>query len=300
MRDTKRLLGGFDCLELTSQLISDQNITSEPIKANQIGLSVAASLFVSNIASDVVLSSTVNSVTFTSYTPQVGDIISFTSGADSGVQIKIKSVSGMIAKVVSNFFVNPSPGDTFDILRYSYPLVTSSGSISVLALQGTSPWITKDQADGPVSPGTVALFSQLAGGQYNTVLPTLTNTQQSALQLDVNGKLLVNNPGAATEATLSALNDHYTINTTAVTSVGGSITNVTLLSANPTRKGFTLYNNSNSAAYVKLGSISSLISFTVKMAPASMFIDDYPGYLGQVDALWDSANGAMLITEFLT
>lgn len=64
--------------------------------------------------------------------------------------------------------------------------------------QGTSPWITKDQADGPVSPGTVASFSQLAGGQFNTVLPTLTNTQQAALQLDASGRLI-------TTATITSL-----------------------------------------------------------------------------------------------
>lgn len=57
--------------------------------------------------------------------------------------------------------------------------------------QGTSPWIVKDQADGPVAPGAVASFSQLAGGQYNSTPPTLTTTQQSALQLDSAGRLLV-------------------------------------------------------------------------------------------------------------
>jgi hypothetical protein len=57
--------------------------------------------------------------------------------------------------------------------------------------QGTSPWIVKDQADGPVSPGTAALFSQLAGGVFNSAAPTLTNGQQSALQLDSAGRLLV-------------------------------------------------------------------------------------------------------------
>jgi hypothetical protein len=44
---------------------------------------------------------------------------------------------------------------------------------------------------GPVTPGTVATYSGLAGGQYNSTPPTLTNTQQSALQLDSAGRLLV-------------------------------------------------------------------------------------------------------------
>jgi len=57
--------------------------------------------------------------------------------------------------------------------------------------QGTSPWITKDQSDGPVTPGTVASFSQLAGGQFNTALPALSNTQQSSIQLDSSGRIIV-------------------------------------------------------------------------------------------------------------
>lgn len=60
----------------------------------------------------------------------------------------------------------------------------------VTAEQGTSPWITKDQADGPVTPGTVASFSELIGGQFNTSLPTLTNGQQAAIQVDSSGRLL--------------------------------------------------------------------------------------------------------------
>ena len=50
----------------------------------------------------------------------------------------------------------------------------------------------KDYADGPVTPGTVAASSTLVGGQYNFTLPTLTNTQQSAIQFDSNGRLITN------------------------------------------------------------------------------------------------------------
>lgn len=61
----------------------------------------------------------------------------------------------------------------------------------VAVTQSTSPWVTKDQSDGPVTPGAVASFSQLMGGQFNTALPTLTNTQQAAIQLDASGRLLI-------------------------------------------------------------------------------------------------------------
>jgi len=70
------------------------------------------------------------------------------------------------------------------------PLPTGSNVIGSVN-QGTSPWITKDQSDGPVTPGTVASFSQLAGGQYNSTPPTLTTGQQAALQVDSAGRLLV-------------------------------------------------------------------------------------------------------------
>ena len=56
--------------------------------------------------------------------------------------------------------------------------------------QGTSPWVSRDQSDGPVTPGTVASFSQLGGAQFNTTLPTLTTGQQAALQADASGRLL--------------------------------------------------------------------------------------------------------------
>lgn len=55
----------------------------------------------------------------------------------------------------------------------------------------TTPWLTTDSADGPVTPGTVATKSILTGGQFNTALPTLTTAQQAALQVDSSARLIV-------------------------------------------------------------------------------------------------------------
>lgn len=46
-------------------------------------------------------------------------------------------------------------------------------------------------SNGPVVPGTVAIGSNLIGGQFNTVLPILTTAQQSAVQLDSSGRILI-------------------------------------------------------------------------------------------------------------
>jgi hypothetical protein len=64
---------------------------------------------------------------------------------------------------------------------------------------------------GPVSPGTVASFSDLVGGQYNSTQPTLTNTQQSALQLDALGNLRATLPDRQVTGTLGALNATITL-----------------------------------------------------------------------------------------
>lgn len=79
--------------------------------------------------------------------------------------------------------------------------VSQSGAWTVTSNQGTSPWITKDVADGSVTGGTAGTFSQLAGGQYNSTPPTLTTGQQAALQLDAAGRLLV-------DAAISSTDDH--------------------------------------------------------------------------------------------
>ena len=47
-----------------------------------------------------------------------------------------------------------------------------------------------DNAVGPVAPGTAGTGSFLIGGVYNTTPPALTNTQQVALQVDSQGRLI--------------------------------------------------------------------------------------------------------------
>ncbi len=70
-----------------------------------------------------------------------------------------------------------------------------------------------DTADGSVTPGTAATNSTLMGGQFNTALPTLTNTQQAALQVDSSGRLITAN---------EAFSYFHPVYTTKVQSVGNS------------------------------------------------------------------------------
>lgn len=71
-----------------------------------------------------------------------------------------------------------------------------SGTISLPTGAATSASQTTinnsiQETHGTVAAGTVASKSELIGGQYNATLPTLTTTQQAALQVDSNGRLLI-------------------------------------------------------------------------------------------------------------
>lgn len=79
--------------------------------------------------------------------------------------------------------------------------------------------------------------------------------------------------------------------------VAASATSVTLLSANTGAVGRTIYNDSASACYVKMGTTASATDFAVKMSPGGYFEVPY-GYQGRIDAIWDTATGNARIVEY--
>lgn len=80
------------------------------------------------------------------------------------------------------------------------------------------------------------------------------------------------------------------------TNVASSATNVTLLAANTSRFGATVFNDSTSVLYLKLGATASATSYTVKM-DAGDYYESPHGYTGIIDGIWSSANGYARITE---
>lgn len=67
---------------------------------------------------------------------------------------------------------------------------TTGATVNYVGADSNGNMTTRDASDGPVVPGTVASTSILIGGQFNTTLPTLTTSQQSALQSDSNGRII--------------------------------------------------------------------------------------------------------------
>jgi hypothetical protein len=86
------------------------------------------------------------------------------------------------------------------------------------------------------------------------------------------------------------------------TSVNDQATSVTLLAANPARKGATIYNDSPGLLYVKLGATASVTDFTALLLGNGSGVGGYyevpAGYTGIIDGIWSAdASGAARITE---
>lgn len=78
----------------------------------------------------------------------------------------------------------------------------------------------KTTSAGPVTPGTVATASNLAGGQYNSSLPTLTTGQQSAIQIDSSGRIIIS-PFSFSVSIGVADKTAFTYGTTSQQTIGG-------------------------------------------------------------------------------
>jgi len=87
-------------------------------------------------------------------------------------------------------------------------------------------------------------------------------------------------------------------NTSAVSNTASAIVNQTIHIANLSRLGFTIQNDSTANLYVKLGAVASLASYTVKI-PAGGYYEVPFGYTGNIDGIWDAANGFAYWTELL-
>lgn len=89
--------------------------------------------------------------------------------------------------------------------------------------------------------------------------------------------------------------------TATLSNVAASATSVTILSANTSRIGATIVNDSSALLYIKFGTTASTTSYTVVLAGASSAPFSYyevpAGYTGRIDGIWASATGNARVTE---
>lgn len=84
-------------------------------------------------------------------------------------------------------------------------------------------------------------------------------------------------------------------------SVAGSAAAVTLIAANPGRKGLIIHNDSGATLYIGLGTTTVTASdYTYKVLGSGTYempLQAASPFTGQVQGIWDSATGSARITE---
>lgn len=85
--------------------------------------------------------------------------------------------------------------------------------------------------------------------------------------------------------------------TSTVTRVASSVTSIVLVAANANRKGLMLYNDGSATQYVKFGTTATTTDFTVVLTRKAFYEMSFPLYVGRIDVISSSTDGAIQVTE---
>lgn len=232
-----------------------------------------------------------------SFSMQVGGIFNtalptLTTGQQASVQLD-SSGRVIIAPLTNTSIVKAQLQDNSGA-AITLGQKTMANSVPVVISSDQSTLNTKDGADGPVTPGTVATNSMLAGGQFNTTLPTLTTGQQAAIQVDSNGRILVSsiaNPLPAGTNLIGGTNVY----------VGGTIassTNPVPVAISSTPAG-TLVNAALTSAALAVASTANL-DYTITATKTMSTKQFYASGSGKIKAVCStSVDGTTFVTQYV-
>jgi hypothetical protein len=175
----------------------------------------------------------------------------------------------------------------------SVTISDGSGPVTVdgtVAVSGTVP------VSGPLTDAQIRAAALPVSGTFwqatQPVSGPLTDTQLRASAVPVSGPL--------TDAQLRASAVPVvppTPSTSTLTNVTASVTSGTLLAANAARRGATVWNDSTSILYVRLGAgTAAATAATVKLVADAYYELPY-GFTGAVVGVWVSAVGSARVTE---
>ena len=141
----------------TERAVSEDHITAQPVRNNQIAKDVIAHLAMSVVASDAVeAASTTTIINATGHSAKPGDVILFTSGNLSGDEVRVIATETNSIEVAEILSEAPAAADTFDILRNQFLKTNGDGSLEVNAVLTPAPIrFTLDGADQIVTEDTV-------------------------------------------------------------------------------------------------------------------------------------------------
>ena len=81
--------------------------------------------------------------------------------------------------------------------------------------------------------------------------------------------------------------------------MGASTSAILLVPEDLLRRGLILWNDSTATVYIKLGLAVSNTDFTWRLSSQSGYELPTPIYQGDITAVWETATGAMQITELV-
>ena len=112
-----------------------QFVTVEPVRKEQNGASVVAHQYVFEVGTDAAeAGTTAGKIVATAHAAAEGDVVQLTSGAQSGKEIKVISVSADEIILAEDLPAAIAVGVTFKILRHKYPSVDANGNVNVNAV----------------------------------------------------------------------------------------------------------------------------------------------------------------------
>lgn len=217
------------------------------------------------------------------------------------------AVSGTSAPTNGVFFRVPSSGVLQGVINFNgtetVTQLATAGTLAAATYYTFELFVFEDEvrfevasADGVVNISTTVAIPN--GNASATSTSTLSNFARvynsaatSAAAQIVLGNVIVTQMDSGPQL----------VETTSVTSVASSATNVTLLAANVNRTGASIFNDSTQNLFVKLGATASATSFTVRLVPNAYY--ELPlnaksePYRGIVDGIWANANGNARVTE---
>lgn len=167
----------------------------------------------------------------------------------------------------------------------------------------TKSWTLHGPIDGQQEYFQQPLFNNLplwieANGVVTVPNISITNGVQI---LDQYGNpIYTNNPLPVQLENASIPTEPVASSTSAITTVGASLTDVQLLAANTSRKGYRVFNASSATMFLaEAGSVSSSTE-TIEVPPNWYWEPNNGSFIwqGAVHALWSVANGNAIITEY--
>ncbi|MDM9580917.1 hypothetical protein [Nostoc sp. GT001] len=87
-----------------------------------------------------------------------------------------------------------------------------------------------------------------------------------------------------------------TSGTSTPATVASSATSVTILAANSSRKGATIWNDSTANLFIEFGATAATNAFTAKLSAGGYFEVPF-NYTGVISGIWSAANGSALVRE---